>query len=66
MPTSNQETRREEVARRVHRLTTSGVSFESVGKAHTFELFGAAAAGIAILNKIPLDEAKEVLLASVD
>ncbi|OGG76259.1 hypothetical protein A2950_01405 [Candidatus Kaiserbacteria bacterium RIFCSPLOWO2_01_FULL_55_19] len=55
-------TTREEVARRVHSMTTSGISFDLFGKVHTYELFGHAAAGVALLHKVPLKEAEEMLL----
>lgn len=65
MPTILGVTKQEEIARRVHCMTTSGVSFDSFGKVHEHELFGHAAAGVAIVRNVSLDEAKRILLASI-
>ena len=59
-------TSQESVARKVHQMTTSGTSFDAVGKAHEYELFGCAAAGVAIVQKISLEEAKKILLAHAE
>ena len=66
MPTTAAITGQEKVARQVFRMITSGVSFDTLGKSREYELFGCAAAGIAIVQKISLEEAKKILLAGAE
>ncbi len=56
---------KEAVARRIHYMTTSGTSFEPLGKAHTHELYGLAVAGVMLALNVPREKAEEMLLASV-
>jgi len=65
MPLQLSTTKQEKVAREVHRMTTSGISFDSFGKVREHELFGCAAAGVAIAQNVSLDAAKRILLASI-
>lgn len=66
MPTKAAATKHEKVTRAVHHMTTSGIAFDTLGKAHEHELFGCAAAGVAIVQKVSLEEAKRMLLASIE
>jgi hypothetical protein len=63
--TVNEMSKKEELARRVFRITTSGTAFKSVGAAHMYALVRNAAAGVAILKNITLEEAEQLLLRSV-
>lgn len=64
-PTSLEESLKEKVARSVHRMTTSGVSFESFSRARTHELFGCAAAGVVLALNVSREKAEEMLFAAV-
>lgn len=66
MPNKAATTKQEKVARAVHRMTTSGASFDTFGKVREHELFGCAAAGVAIVHKVSLEEAKRMLLSSIE